>query len=123
MSGSQSTSKSDDELLLKIKEKTFDIDLFQLLENDTTACFGIKDLLKKVDVLTASPEVADVIMDLGLLIDQVIAEPNCIREALNKIHNKSETQSAEWEASNESTAKVVELENGFEQKKKGDRSL
>lgn len=112
VSGTQSTSKSGDELLLKIKEKAFDIDLFQLLEKDTTICFGIKDLLKQVDVLNASPEVADVIMDLGLLIDQVVMELNCIREASNKIQNKSETQAAKWDAATESTAKVVELERG-----------
>lgn len=91
MLGGQSTSKYGDKLLLKIKEKTFDIDLLQLLENDTTACFGIKDLLKQVDILNASPEFADVMMDMGLLIDQVIAELNHIMGTSNKIHNKSET--------------------------------
>lgn len=93
-SGGQSSSKSGDKLLLRIKEKAFDIDLYQLLENDSTACFGIRDLLKQVDVVTASTEVADVIMDMGLLIDHVVAELNCIREASNKIHNKLETQAA-----------------------------
>lgn len=78
-------------MLLKIEENAFDVDLFQLLEKDTTTCFGINDLLKQVDVLNASLEVADVIMDLGLLIDQGIVELNRIREASNKILNKSKT--------------------------------
>lgn len=117
-SDGQSTNKSDDELLLKIKENAFDVDLFQLLESDTITCFGIKYLLKQVDVLNTSPEVADVIMDLGLPIDQVISELNRIREASNKIHNKSETQAYEWDATTESTAKVVELEKSSEHNKK-----
>lgn len=79
MSGGQSTSKSGDKLLLKIKEKAFDVDLFHLLENETTTFFGIKDLLKQVDILNASPEVADVIMDPRFLIDQVVTELNRIR--------------------------------------------
>ncbi|XP_050909675.1 uncharacterized protein LOC127123507 [Lathyrus oleraceus] len=62
VSGGQSISKSGDELLLKIKEKSFNIDLLQLLENEDTFCFGIKYLLKQVDVLNASPKVVDVIM-------------------------------------------------------------
>ncbi|XP_050896158.1 uncharacterized protein LOC127102877 [Lathyrus oleraceus] len=85
VSGGQSTSKYGHELLLKIKEKSFHIDLLQVLENDTSACFGIKDLFKQVNVLNASIEVADVIMDLGFLINQVVAELNRIREASNKI--------------------------------------
>ncbi|XP_050876613.1 uncharacterized protein LOC127080326 [Lathyrus oleraceus] len=118
VSGGQSTIKSGDELLLKIKENSFDVDLLQLLENDTTTCFGIKDLLKQADILNASLEVADIIMDLGLMIDQVVAELNRIREASNKIHDKLETQAAEWDATAESIAKVAELEKGSEKNKK-----
>lgn len=71
--------------------------------------------MKQVDVLNASPEVANVIMDLELLIDQVVAKLNRIREASNKNQNKSETQSAEWDADTESITKVAELKKGFEQ--------
>lgn len=115
MSGGQSTSKFGDELLLKIKEKAFNIDMFQLLEKDSSACFRIKDLLKQIGILNASLKAVDVIKDLGLLIDQVVVELNHIREVSNKIQNKSETQAAEWDAATKSTAKVAELEKGSEQ--------
>lgn len=57
-------------------------------------------------------------MNLELLIDEVVTKLNRIREALNKIHNKSETQAAEWDAATKSTTKVAELEKGSEQNKK-----
>lgn len=46
MSGGITTSQSGSEVLQKLKEKAFDIDLIQLLENDTSASYGVKDLLK-----------------------------------------------------------------------------
>lgn len=67
----QSTSKSGDELLLKTKENAFDIDMFQLLEKDNYACFGIKDLLKQVDGLSATLEVAGVIIDQDELAKEI----------------------------------------------------
>lgn len=98
MSGGQTTSQSGSEVLHKLKEKAFNTDMIQLLENDTSAAYGIKDLLKQIDVVHASPEVADLVIDLGLLIDCVVANLTPIREASNKIQTKSETQIAEWEA-------------------------
>lgn len=91
VSGGQATSNSGDEVLQKLKEKAFDTDLIQFLESDTSASYGIKDLLKQVDVAHGSLEVTDLAMDLGLLIDYIVAYLNLIREASNKIQNKSGT--------------------------------
>ncbi|XP_050915494.1 uncharacterized protein LOC127130548 [Lathyrus oleraceus] len=107
VSGGRYVSESADDLLKKIKEKAFDVDLLQVLENDPSACFGIKNLLKQVDILTNSLEVTDVIMELGLLIDQIIADLQRIKDASTKIQNKIETKAAEWEAGNESTTGVA----------------
>lgn len=68
------TSQSGSEVLQKHKEKAFDIDLIQLLENDTSDFFGIKDLLKQINVVHASSDIVDLVMDLGLLIDCVVAD-------------------------------------------------
>lgn len=35
-----------DQLFHKIREKVFDIDLIQLVENNTSSCHGIKELLR-----------------------------------------------------------------------------
>lgn len=78
-------SESVNDLLKNIKEKAFDIDLLQVLENDPFACFRIKDILKRVGTLTISPKVTNIIMELGLLIDQIIADLHCIKDASTKI--------------------------------------
>lgn len=117
VSGGQTTSQSGSQVLQKLKENSFNTDLIQLLENDTSASYGIKDLLKKIYVVQASLEVADLVMDLGLLIDCVVADLTRIREASSKIQSKSETQTAEWEATTESIAKSVELEKASKKKK------
>lgn len=112
VSGSQSTNKPTDELLKKIKEKAFDVNLLQVLQNNPTACFGIKDLLKQVDILTTPPEIVDIVMELGLLIDKVSANLNRKSEVLNKIKNKTNSQTAEWVSVTKPTNKVSELEKG-----------
>lgn len=117
VSGGQTVSKSGGKVLQKLKQKAFDTDIIQLLESDTSAPYGIKDLLKQIDIMHASPEVTDLIMDLGLLIDCVVVDLNRIREALNKIQNKSDTQTAEWEAATKSIAKSMELEKASEKNK------
>lgn len=57
-------------------------------------------------------------MDLGLLINCVVADLTRIREASNKIQSKSQTQTAEWEASTKSIVKSDELEKASEKNKK-----
>ena len=54
-------------------------------------------------------------MELGILIDQVTADLNGKKEVSNKIENKTDTQTDEWDVSTKSTNKVAELEKGFEQ--------
>lgn len=80
MSRGQTTSQSGREVLQKLKEKAFETDMIQLLENDTSSSYGIKDLLKQIDVVHASLEVTDLVMDLGMLIDCVVADLTRIRE-------------------------------------------
>ncbi|XP_050909167.1 uncharacterized protein LOC127122938 [Lathyrus oleraceus] len=106
MFGGYLVSKSADDLLKNIKEKALDVDLLQVLENDPSACFGINDLLKRVDILTTSLEVVDVIIEIGLLIDQITTDLHCIKYASTKIQNKTETQAAKWEVVTESTTRV-----------------
>lgn len=105
--GGQSRNEPGDELLKKIKEKAFDVNLLQVLKHNPSDCFGINDLLKQVDILTTPPEIVDIVMELGLLVGQVIADLNHKREVSNKIQNKTDTQTTEWDAA---INKVAELE-------------
>lgn len=110
VSGGRSKSKSSENLLKKIKEKVFDVDLLKVMENDPSAFFGIKDLLKSVDILNTSSEVVDIIMDLGLLINQITADLHHVKDASTKIRSKIEAHMIEWEDATESTTRVAELE-------------
>lgn len=93
--GGRSKSESAHNLLKKIKEKSFDVDLLEVLESDPSACFGIKDLLKRVDILNISPEVADIITDIGLLIDQIIVDLHRVKDASTKIRSKTDARMVE----------------------------
>lgn len=54
-------------------------------------------------------------MEIGLLINQVSVDLNRKSGVQNKIHNKTNFQTVEWDASTKSTNKVSKLEKGFEQ--------
>lgn len=115
--GDQPVSDPTDELLKRLSKKEFDVDLLQVLEQNPSVSFGIKDLLKQINILTTPLEIADVILELGLLIDEITPDFNRMWEALIKIHNKMETQLAEWDDASESTNKVTKLEQSLEQNK------
>ena len=57
-----------DETLLKIKEKIFKGDIFLLLLVDPSSPLSLKILLNQVNLLEASPEIANVILELGTMI-------------------------------------------------------
>lgn len=63
-----------DEVLLKIKEKVFKGDLFLLLLDDPFAPLTLKALLNQVNILEASPEVANIILELGIMVDQDVED-------------------------------------------------
>lgn len=63
-----------------------------MLESNASASHGIKDLLKQVDILNISQEVADVIVKLGILVDQVCADILHKQAVSNEIEKKQETQ-------------------------------
>ena len=65
----QLSSTSAGEVLSKIKDKVFKGDLFLLLLADPSAPLTRKALLCQVDLLEASPEVANVILEIGTMID------------------------------------------------------
>lgn len=70
----QPSSTPAGEVLSKIKEKVFKGDLFLLLLADPSAPLTLKALLIQVDLLEASPEMANVILEIGTMIDQVVLD-------------------------------------------------
>ncbi|XP_058779477.1 uncharacterized protein LOC131653371 [Vicia villosa] len=92
-------------LLHQIKENFFETNLVEILSKDSTRCHGLKQLLKKVDLLLVSKEVSDVIVLLGSLIDQLqsnILRQNNVNEQLAA---KMASHSSSWKAATEATNK------------------
>lgn len=71
ISGDKPVEPTSQSLLRQIKEKVFDNNMIQAINDSVNSCFGLKDLLKKVDVLSVSGEVSQVLITLGFLIDQL----------------------------------------------------
>lgn len=90
-SGSRSTVEPADRLLQPIREQAFDVNLIQGLERNISAIYGIKDLLKRVDILSISLEAADFVVKLGFLIDQDFANLLRKQDSSTKIEKKMET--------------------------------
>lgn len=76
VSGYKTSSEPSDVFLQKIKVKAYEVDLFLWLERDVSVSFTLKDLLKQADVLNTSPEVSEMIIELGIMISNVVADIN-----------------------------------------------
>lgn len=54
--------------------KFFDVDLFQLLESNNMSCYDLKNILKQVELLDVSPEISEIIIELGIMVEHVSAD-------------------------------------------------
>lgn len=70
----ESFSRPVNEALLKIKEKIFKGDLFLLSLADPSAPLSLKALLSQVNLLDVSSEVANTILELDTMIEQVVKD-------------------------------------------------
>ena len=82
-SGKSTSTSPLEEALQKVKAQLFKRDLMLTLEGEPTAPSFLKNTLKVVDLLVASPDIASIILDLTLIIDQASADYN-LRRTLNR---------------------------------------
>lgn len=73
-SGDKSPSDPCNALLQKLKAKIFDVDLFQLLENNNLASYELKNLLKQAEQMDTFPEVSAIVIELGIMVEQVVVD-------------------------------------------------
>jgi hypothetical protein len=104
------SSTPTSEVLSKIKDKVFKGDLFLLLLADPFAPLTLKALLSQVDLLKASPKVANVIFEIGTMIYQAVADHKLLPQLTGEIKKKSGSEVAAWDAATESTNREVGLE-------------
>ncbi|XP_050875300.1 uncharacterized protein LOC127078931 [Lathyrus oleraceus] len=77
-------------------------------------------LLSQVNLLDVSPEVANIILELGTMIEQVIEDNKMLPQITKEIEHKSGAEATAWDATSESTNKALELE---ETKKKNQAKI
>lgn len=88
----------------------FKIDLFDTLAQDTLVAFRVKDLLKKIDILQASPLVSSFIIEIGLSVNQVTTSLVCKHDITNKLETQNATRLIEFKLDLASAARAEELE-------------
>lgn len=108
-SDGQPSSTHADEVLSKIKGKIFKGDLFLLLLVDPSALLTLRALLNQVNLLEASPEVANV-MEIDIMIDQAVEDHKLLPQLTGEIEKKVGSKAASWDVATESTNKAMELE-------------
>lgn len=99
-----------DEVLSKIKEKVFKGDLFLLILDDPSSPLTLKALLNQVNLIDASPEVANIILELGIMIEQVVEDHKILPHITKEIKQKASSRAAAWDVATKSTDKAMELE-------------
>ena len=88
------------------------------LEGEPTAPSFLKNTLKVVDLLVASPDIASIILDLTLIIDQASVDYNCRMTLNREIEEANGRVGAFWVAATELASKLNELSKEREARQK-----
>src|ERR1044072_2417329 len=84
-------------LLHKVRKTILDVDLFEVLKKDSTACYTMKELLNQVNLATCSLPVSALLFDLQALLDNVTG---CLLQdefAAVKVQEKRSAMDAAYE--------------------------
>lgn len=109
-SDDQPSSTPANEVLSKMNEKVFKGDLFLLLLAGPSSPLTLNALVNQVNLLEVSPKVANVILEISTLIDQVVEDLKLLPQLTGEIEKKTGSEAAAWDAATESTNKAMELE-------------
>lgn len=74
-----------DEVLSKIKEKVFKGDLYLLLLNGSFSPLTLMVILNQVNLLESSSEVANVILEIGIIINQAVKDHKILPQLTGEI--------------------------------------
>ncbi|CAK8560350.1 unnamed protein product [Lathyrus sativus] len=113
ISGGSTPLETVDGVLQQLKVKLAEADLFEALEKNFVHGYGIKSLLKKLDVPNASSAAVNFVVAFGPLFDQIFADFQRKNEARTKMKPKEDTRSKEWSLANESNDRAEQLENAL----------
>lgn len=117
-STTDNVNQTNNEVLSKIKARIFKRDLFASLQGDPSAAYAFKELLKQVNVASVSNEVASIIVELGLIVEQAAGDFRRLKTTMSAIEGKAGSAAAAWHLAHESIDKVAGLEKTLEANKK-----
>lgn len=95
VSGGNTLLETVDGIIQQLKSKLVEDDLFEALEQKFIHSYGIKSLLKKLDVLDAPNDVANFVVAFDPIFDQIIADFQRKYEVQAKMKLKEDTRSKE----------------------------
>ena len=95
-SSETSTDESNEALLQKIKDTVFGEDLFELVKTNVTACIVKRKLIHKVDLGKCPPEIAEVLIDLTTLINNLESDFLREKDVDSKLTEKKKLQDLKW---------------------------
>ena len=84
-------------LLNKIRKTILNVDIFEVLKQDSTACYTMKELLTKVNLSTCSLPVSTLLFDLQNLLDNVTGYLLQDESAAKKVQEKRIAMDAAYE--------------------------
>lgn len=96
-----------DEVLKQLKDQLGGTNISEALEKDFIYNYGIKTLLKKLDVLDAPSEVVDFLVTFGPFFDHIIVNFQRNHDAKTKMTSKENERSKDWNLATEFDQRAV----------------
>jgi chromosome segregation ATPase len=99
-----------DQLLQEVNKTIFQADFFTILQDNPGAYFSMKNLLTQIDLSICPSDVAEIIYDLQLLLDEV----NTAYIRLHGIEEKTRTKQEALSQAYDQTSKLTEKAEALE---------
>lgn len=80
-----------------MKKIVFDIDLFEELKKDVGASFGIKKLIRKINITACPTDIGEALINIQNHIDQVCTEYHREVDAKEKLQSTEQAQAIEFD--------------------------
>lgn len=96
-------------VLYKLKYNLAEANQFEALEKKFIHRYGIKSLLKKLDVPNTPSDVVSFFVVFGPLFDHIFADFQRTHKAQTKVTPKVEARSKEWNLANESDNRAEKM--------------
>jgi chromosome segregation ATPase len=101
---------SIDVLILELKERVLNVDLFEEIEQNPNMIYEIKALLRKLNTPRSDDSLLSFVSAFEPLLDQFFRELQSITEAANKLSLQATAHSQEWSMVEDSRRRIADIE-------------